>query len=100
MCGEEFEQPLFAEIASGYNKEEYYACPRCLSKVRETRQREKAEVEEPEMEQAAETQSELKVSRVEDTSGCAHYLGYLKKRPKNSSIPEDCLTCTKMIECM
>ena len=101
ICGEEFEQPLLAEIASDYYKEEYYACPRCLSKVKETKQREKVEVEAHEIEEeAAETEPEFKTSRVEDTSGCPHYLGYLKKRPKNSSVPEDCFTCSKMIECM
>ena len=32
--------------------------------------------------------------------GCPHYLGYLSKRPKDASIPDECLTCRKMVECM
>ena len=32
--------------------------------------------------------------------GCPHYLGYLSKRPKNASIPDECLTCRKMVKCM
>jgi hypothetical protein len=31
---------------------------------------------------------------------CQHFLGYLKKRPKGKSVPDECLTCNKMIECM
>lgn len=37
---------------------------------------------------------------VEGPAGCAHYLGYLKKRGKSTPIPEECLTCSKMIDCM
>lgn len=31
---------------------------------------------------------------------CLHYFGYLSKLPKNSSIPEDCLLCSKVVECI
>ena len=31
---------------------------------------------------------------------CLHYYGYLAKLPKNSSIPEDCLLCSKVVECL
>jgi len=31
---------------------------------------------------------------------CLHYFGYLSKLPKNSSIPEDCLLCSKVVECL
>jgi hypothetical protein len=30
---------------------------------------------------------------------CPKYLGYLKEIPKNTRIPNECLTCTKMVEC-
>jgi hypothetical protein len=33
-------------------------------------------------------------------SGCPHRLGYLASRPKNASIPQECLTCKKILECM
>ena len=31
---------------------------------------------------------------------CAHFLGYLKTRPKGSSIPDECLTCATLMKCM
>ena len=31
---------------------------------------------------------------------CLHYFGYLVKLPKNFSIPEDCLLCSKVVECL
>jgi len=32
--------------------------------------------------------------------GCNHFLGYLKKIPKNTIIPDECFGCLKMIECL
>ena len=104
-CGEEFETPLIAMISSGFLLEEYYACPKCLSKVGNIEQEKTVEVDEADDE--VEEEETLKMD-VEDTTEdtmeenvvCAHNLGYLKRRPKNTPIPEECLTCSKMIECM
>ncbi len=101
-CGEEFETPLFAVISSGYLREEYLACPRCLAKVRTVDRQKHVEPEETEEEEAEEPE-EMEVKEkveMEETVVCPHHIGYLKRRPKNSPIPEECLTCTKMIDCM
>lgn len=98
-CNEEFEAPLFAVVSSGYLIEEYYACPRCLSKVGSVERNKTVETEEDEEED--EKIQEFKVEdKSEDTVACAHHIGYLKRRPKNTPIPEECLTCVKMIDCM
>ena len=34
------------------------------------------------------------------TSGCSHSFGYLAVRPKNSPIPQECLCCLQVIECL
>jgi len=31
---------------------------------------------------------------------CPHYFGYLGGHPKNTPIPNECLTCTKIMECL
>lgn len=31
---------------------------------------------------------------------CTHHFGYLAKRPKNSSFPEECILCEKVVECL
>jgi hypothetical protein len=36
----------------------------------------------------------------EATVKCGHFFGYLNKHQKNMPFPEECLTCTKMVECM
>ena len=96
-CGEEFKAPLLAMVSSGVLIEEYYACPKCLSKVG-SYERKKVEVEETEEE---EESLEMEVEeKVEETVVCTHHLGYLKRRSKNTPVPEECLTCSKMIDCM
>jgi DNA-directed RNA polymerase subunit RPC12/RpoP len=97
-CGEEFEQPLSAAVSSGYLIEEYNACPRCLSKVGGVERRKKVEAEDAEEDNQFQ-EKEVEADKKEETVVCPHYLGYLKKRQKNSPIPEGCFTCNKMIEC-
>ena len=102
-CGEDFEQPLFAMVFSDSLVEEYYACPKCLSKVANVARQKDFEITEAEVEEES-VELEPVTAEVEgavgEVAGCAHHLGYLKRRPKNTPIPEECLTCSKMIECM
>jgi DNA-directed RNA polymerase subunit RPC12/RpoP len=96
-CGEEFHKPLLARNSSRGSIQTYYACPRCLTEVADNRkQRSGRSVETPIPLRETRGSSE----KLERSVDCQHFFGYLKKRPKDTSIPEDCLTCEKMIECM
>ncbi len=33
-------------------------------------------------------------------ANCTHFFGYLRKLPKNTSMPDDCFGCPKMVECL
>jgi len=96
-CGEEFKQPLLAKVFSDFLVEEYYACPKCLSRVTSVERQKDFKIDEAEEEESVVTEVEAAVG---EAVGCAHHLGYLKQRPKNTPIPEECLTCSKIIECM
>jgi hypothetical protein len=37
--------------------------------------------------------------RIEAAPGCSHQLGYLHTLPTNASLPEECLSCDKVIDC-
>lgn len=98
-CGEEFLKPLLATVSSTASAEKYFACPRCLTKldiVKESKVEEKRE-EQPSTREKSKTREAF--SKL-DEAKCSHFLGYLKKRPRNTPIPDDCLTCEKMIECL
>ncbi|MEM3727723.1 MAG: hypothetical protein QXF75_00795 [Candidatus Bathyarchaeia archaeon] len=98
-CGENFEKPILATIVSGGSFRTYYACPRCLTKVGEV----KAMRHERSREEEEKTSTVIVHKKEESESEgakCEHFLGYLKKRPKNTPIPDECLTCSRMIECL
>jgi hypothetical protein len=38
--------------------------------------------------------------RNSQSSGCPHHFGYLKEHPKHAPIPNECLTCTRIMECL
>jgi hypothetical protein len=93
-CGGEFETPLLAITSSGFPAKEYYACPNCLSKLKSYECQNNQETKE------VTKLQQMEANKKEKPLGCEHHLGYLTQRPKNTTIPEDCFTCTKMIDCM
>jgi DNA-directed RNA polymerase subunit RPC12/RpoP len=96
-CGEEFHEPLLAKISSSGLTQTYYACPRCLTEVPENRAQKN---EQDENHAVSFKDLNRPSSKLEGTTDCEHFLGFLGRRPKDTAIPEDCLTCEKMIECM
>ena len=99
-CGDKFKKPLFATISAGQVLKEYYACPRCLSKIVTVDVKEPKKEKEILKEEATKEVINKIEERKEEIPGCKNTLGYLKKRPKNTPIPEECFTCNKMIDCM
>jgi len=93
-CGGAFQKPILATVSSSGNIETYYACPRCMTQVRK--------IESQKSGESRETLMSMKkaVTKLEENVKCKHFLGYLKKRPKDTPVPEECLTCDKMIECL
>ena len=95
-CEQEFRRPLVAKILSHGPACTYYACPHCLTEVPRTiNQQSKRNRKTCTSEEATSVSA-----TPEGNADCQHYFGYLKKRPKDTVIPDDCLTCEKMIECM
>lgn len=94
-CGESFEKPLLTSISSQGLVQSYYACPHCLGRIPENEEAETS-TDEPSVGQKESGGEQPKPQNEK----CQHFLGYLKKRSKETAIPEDCLTCQKIIECM
>jgi len=34
------------------------------------------------------------------TASCKHYFGYLSKRSKSDGLPEECMVCPNIVQCM
>ena len=125
-CHREIEEPILLNNLSKTPAEQYYACPHCLIKLDMDAENEKDVIEEsthgppmhPSLEKvldviSAKPQREregvegreeapVKPSKGKEKGpkGCPHHFGYLAHRPKDASIPQECLTCTKIVECM
>jgi outer membrane biosynthesis protein TonB len=54
-------------------------------------------VETPEL---APPPIKTEISKETRNSGCPHHFGYLRDHPKNTPIPNECLTCTSIMECL
>ena len=96
-CGEEFRKPILATVSSNVGVQKYFACPRCLTKVSSIKSQKDKEAKKT---RPLTKETKKAVAKIEEGIPCNHSLGYLKKRPKNTPIPEECLTCNKMIECL
>ena len=96
-CGKIFQKPILATVSIDQQTQTYYACPRCMSKAQSS----KISIREKEEKNTALI-TEPKKLRKDQESGeeCQHFFGYLNKREKNVPFPDECLTCTRMVDCL
>jgi len=125
-CGRNFSETILATNYSVEPAETYRACPYCLSKVEpeslESFQEDwesPAQIEEiqpmepvepvreiaepkpveEEVEEKAEADTKTEGEKA-GPEGCPYHFGYLKEKGRDQPIPEKCLTCPKMLECL
>lgn len=77
--------------------QKYYACPHCMTEVKES---DSSENDEGERTMASLKQLKPSAAEGKTSADCEHFFGYLKKRKKDTPIPEECLMCGRMIECL
>jgi len=58
------------------------------------------EIESVEMPEPAPPPIKTEISKETRNSGCPYHFGFLRDHPKNTPIPNECLTCTKIMECL
>jgi hypothetical protein len=95
-CGKALQKPILARVVTGVSVQTYPACPHCMTRIRST---EALKEEERKPEVLRKGSRELDAQPMSDFT-CGHFFGYLNKRQKGTSIPEPCLVCTKMVECL
>ena len=89
-CKKGFDKPLVLTDFSKMPRETYYACPHCLTKV-------DVVVEDRGLDRVSVETSGKPVEKT--PSECSFRLGYLKTLPKEATIPDGCLTCSKLLQC-
>jgi DNA-directed RNA polymerase subunit RPC12/RpoP len=104
-CGRSFDHPVELTVLSSNPAETYLACPYCMSrmdtKTEEEEQRPIRSVSATSRIAAILKKEQDKLDqRGTDEGNCSNGFGYLKKRPKGTPIPDECLVCEKMIQCL
>ena len=106
-CGRVFTSPVKAENLCSRNAEVYDACPFCLTEI--TSEKNSVAIEEKKdlkekrtkSEQASvRSKKETKAESPPEVQKCAHQFGYLSTRSKKEKIPEECMMCEKIVQCM
>jgi len=93
-CGRAVSAPVrLTDLSRKPFEETYYACPFCFSRL---------DVEDVaehlEHSHGREKKGGRKIAVA--VSNCLHEFGYLRSRPKDSAIPDECLTCPRILQCM
>ncbi len=98
-CHSKIEEPVLLNNWATAAEEQYYACPHCFVKLdmgpanaTRKKEEEKKEIEKPPIKPQEKGEK--------DPSACPHHFGYLANRPENAPVPQECLICSKVVNCM
>ena len=113
-CGRSFAEPIELSVVQvDSSAETYHACPRCFSRAWVTlvdtevkrigslsdNKSKKRSGEAPSSASEKGLQERADGAKKIEPVSCAHFIGYLRTRQKDSPIPDECLICTKILEC-
>jgi DNA-directed RNA polymerase subunit RPC12/RpoP len=93
-CGKAFATPL-QTLNLQDSTEPYMACPYCLTRIKGEETKVKAETKE-EICASREKGLENKIK----PPTCHYHLGYLSERVDKQQVPDECIVCKSLIECM
>lgn len=104
-CGKVFTNPLKTLNLQQASTEPYSACPYCLTKIEEKPIRivskpQKAVVEKSSVIEAQAIPKEEPLGNDEKPSTCRFHIGYLSERSQKEQIPDECLVCRDIVDCM
>lgn len=108
-CGKSFQAPVrLTDLSDKPRSQTYYACPYCFSKMNDSEHSLSHEIKlakDDDEEKATSSKSKKRATQEENEEEnavfeCPHHVGYLKKRSKDESVPDSCLTCPKILQCM
>jgi len=98
-CRKKFDQLIMLVDHTKVPRETYYACPHCKSRIDVVFDRESLRFRNKSG-SIRKFRNKSGSMRRENRSSCPHYFGYLKLFTRGAQIPEECLTCKRLTECM
>ena len=104
-CKKCFASPLKTLNLRQTPQETYYACPYCLTKI--------IEIEEPlsptintvvpqteELPSKAKEKESKEKQKSDKKPDCKYHPGYLSERSSSQPIPDECIVCKDIVDCM
>lgn len=98
-CEKPFASPITVQNLTHPNKTPYYACPYCLTEIRETSENQPRTHRRSKTELSITQPVQTKPAQEPYSQKCAYHFGYLGKRSKDEKIPDECMICEKLIDC-
>jgi len=103
-CGKVFAATLKTLNLQQDSAQTYAACPFCLTKITEITEAQMETVNKPENKpektQVETTLPKEKPNKSKEKPSCQYHMGYLSEREKNQQIPDECIICQDIVECM
>jgi len=106
LCGFVFSKPVKVKNMSSQDSKCYDACPRCLTAIIKEKSvpavdtKPNETVQDNKLHETISSSQEERRAEQSTAVQCAHHLGYLSERAKNEKIPEDCMVCENIVNCM
>jgi hypothetical protein len=103
-CGKVFTNPIKAENLCSKDAEVYNACPFCLTEITEDsttiEEENDLEIKKTEIEEASVHSKAKMLTESSKAQKCTHHFGYLSQRSSKEKIPEECMMCENIVQCM
>jgi hypothetical protein len=96
-CGKVFSEPLTTLNFKRSSKEHYTACPYCLTEI--TIDTESSNPPEKIITKIGFLEEKPSQNQ-EELSNCSHYFGYMSMQEHKKQMPEECMLCSQILECM
>ena len=100
VCGKVFAKPLKTIKLHQGSKEQYDACPFCLTEITITEIECKNPPEKKTIKAPLAPSKDETIKKDRKAFGCKYHLGYLSEKENRQQISEECMVCKELIECM
>ncbi len=97
-CQRTFTRPL-KTINIGISEKQYDACPFCLSEVSGASKVELHKLPKEHKPSVDEKEPNSSDQNIKEP-GCRNYFGFLSERSSKDQIPDECITCRQIVQCM
>ncbi|MCW3995691.1 MAG: hypothetical protein NWE98_06025 [Candidatus Bathyarchaeota archaeon] len=98
-CKKTFDTPLKTVNLRLTPSRPYNACPFCLTKIADIETAKKSKPKQADNTVETAVQASFSEKNTNPAS-CNYHLGYLSERSQNGQIPDECLTCKDIVDCM